>query len=115
VAKGLEKLVSKGFYGPYTLVVSPDLYLQMQKLEKGTGRLQLERIRELVGGKIYQTPTLGENKAVLLEKGQQNMDLVVGQDLITAYLGPENLNHVFRLLETVLLRIKRPNSIVTFE
>lgn len=115
IVAGLEKLVRKGFYGPYVLVVSPDLYAQLQRIQPGTGKLELERIRELINGKVYQTPILGNNKAVLLEKGMENMDLVVGQDLVAAYIGPEKLNHVLRIFETVLLRIKRPESIVTFE
>ncbi|WIV12647.1 family 1 encapsulin nanocompartment shell protein [Proteiniborus sp. MB09-C3] len=115
IVAGLEKLVEKGFYGPYALVLSPDLYAQLQRIQPGTGKLELERIRELIDGKVYQTPILGSNKAVLLEKGMENMDLVIGQDLVTGYIGPEKLNHVLRILETVLLRIKRPESIVTFE
>ncbi len=115
IAAGLENLVRKGFYGPYVLVVSPDLYAQLQRIQPGTGKLELDRIRELINGKVYQTPVLGTNKAVLLEKGMENMDLVIGQDLATAYIGPEKLNHVLRILETILLRIKRPESIVTFE
>ncbi|SCG84423.1 Maritimacin [Proteiniborus sp. DW1] len=115
IVAGLEKLVRKGFYGPYVLVVSPDLYAQLQRIQPGTGKLELERIKELINGKVYQTPVLGTNKAVLLEKGMENMDLVIGQDLATAYIGPEKLNHVLRILETILLRIKRPESIVTFE
>lgn len=115
IAAGLEKLVRKGFYGPYVLVLSPDLYAQLQRIQPGTGKLELERIRELIDGKVYQTPILGSNKAVLLQKGMENMDLVIGQDLATGYIGPEKLNHVLRILETILLRIKRPESIVTFE
>lgn len=115
IVLGLEKLVRKGFYGPYVLIVSPDLYSQLKRIQPGTGKLELERIRELINGNVYQTPILGQNKAVLLEKGMENMDLVIGQDLITGYIGPEKLNHVFRILETILLRIKRPESIVTFE
>lgn len=115
IVAGLEKLVRKGFYGPYVLVVSPDLYAQLQRIQAGTGKLELERIRELINGKVYQTPILGTNKAVLLAKGMENMDLVIGQDLVTSYMGPEKLNHVLRILETILLRIKRPESIVTFE
>lgn len=34
IAKGLEKLVRKDFYGPYVLVVSPDLYVQLQKFNQ---------------------------------------------------------------------------------
>jgi uncharacterized linocin/CFP29 family protein len=115
LAEGIEMLVRKGFYGPYALVVSPDLYVQMQRLQQGTGILELDRVKELVGGKVYKTPVLGENKAVLLAKGSENMDLVIGQDLVTAYLGPEQMNHRLRVFETLLLRIKRPEAIVTLE
>jgi uncharacterized linocin/CFP29 family protein len=115
VAEGIEKLVRKGFYGSYVLVVSPDLYVQLQRLQQGTGILELDRVKELVGGKVYKTPVLGENKAVLLAKGAENMDLVIGQDLVTAYLGPEQMNHKLRVFETLLLRIKRPEAIVTME
>jgi uncharacterized linocin/CFP29 family protein len=39
----------------------------------------------------------------------------VGQDLITAYLGPEEMGHRFRVLESLALRIKRPGAICTLE
>ena len=39
----------------------------------------------------------------------------MAQDLTVAYLAAENLNHLFRVLETVVLRIKRPQAIVTLE
>ena len=115
VAKGMEALVRKGFYGPHVLVVSPDLYLKMHRIQPGTGVMEITRVKELVGGKIYQTPVLGNNKAVLISRGSQNMDIVIGQDLVTAYVGPEQLNHSLRILETLLLRVKRPEAVVTFE
>jgi uncharacterized linocin/CFP29 family protein len=43
------------------------------------------------------------------------MDLVIGQDMITAFLESVSLNHNFRILETLLLRIKRKDAIVVFE
>jgi uncharacterized linocin/CFP29 family protein len=45
----------------------------------------------------------------------QNLDLVVAQDLVTAYLGPENMDHHFRVLESLVLRIKRPGAICALE
>ena len=35
----------------------------------------------------------------------------VAQDLLTAYLGNEDLDHKFRVLESLVLRIKRPAAI----
>jgi uncharacterized linocin/CFP29 family protein len=45
----------------------------------------------------------------------QNFDLAVSQDFKTAYLGAQNMNHPFRVLESVVLRIKRPGSICVIE
>lgn len=114
VAKGVELLVSKGFVGNFALTVSPDLYMQMQRVQPNTGLLEIERVKKLLEGNLYQTPVLGTNKAVLVCSEAPNMDLVIGQDMITAYLGPEKLNHSLRVLETVLLRIKRKEAIVVF-
>ncbi|SET62266.1 Uncharacterized protein, linocin/CFP29 family [Natronincola peptidivorans] len=115
VAKGIEKLVAKGVYGPYALVASPDLYTKMQRLQEGTGILEITRVKELIDGKVYASPVMPANTAVLVAMAPQNMDLVIGQDMATAYVGPEQLNHKMRVLETVMLRIKRPAAIVTFE
>ena len=40
------------------------------------------------------------------------MDLVVGKDIETGYLESKDFNHVFRILETVALRIKMKDAIV---
>ena len=40
-----------------------------------------------------------------------NLDLAVAQDMITAYIGNVELDHGFRLMEKVVLRIKRPQAI----
>lgn len=115
IAKAIEQFISKGVYGPYALVTSPKLYVQMQRIQEGTGILELSRVKELVDGKIYQSPAIPENRAVLVAIGPHNMDLVLGQDMVTGYIGPEQLNHKMRILETVILRIKRPEAVVTFE
>ena len=115
VAAAVEKLNAKGIYGPYALIMSTDAYLQMQRLQPGTGVLIIDRVRELIGRKVYRTPVIEKGKAVLVSCPSYYMDLVIGQDLVTGYIGPEKLNHTFRILETVLPRIKRPAAVVTIE
>ncbi len=112
VAAAIEILVSKGVFGAYTLVVSPSLYTQMQRLQPGTGLMEIDRVSRLVDGRLFKSPVLGANQAVLINAQPENMDLVVGQDLAAAYLEQRELNHVFRLTETVLPRIKKPKAIV---
>lgn len=115
LSAGIESLTMKGFYGPYALTLSPDLYLQLQRLQPGTGVLEIDRIEKLLGGTVFQTPVLGSGKAVLTCPDAANIDLAVGQDLAAAYLEQKDLNHHFRVLETALPRIKRKKSVVVFE
>ncbi|MBI4320805.1 MAG: bacteriocin family protein [Chloroflexi bacterium] len=111
----MQRLVSQGFYGPFALVVSPSLYASMARVYENTGVLEIEQVRKIMTAGVYQTPVLTDDIALVLSTGAQNFDLVVAQDLITAYLTPENLNHAFRVLEAIVLRIHRPGAICTLE
>jgi uncharacterized linocin/CFP29 family protein len=111
VVAATETLVSAGFYGPFAAVLSPALYSKTQRVAKGTGRLLSKLIKGVAKGGLFRSPVLTENQALVVAQGPQNLDLVVGQDLITAYLGPEDMDHTFRLMESVVLRIKQPGAI----
>lgn len=115
IAAAIQLLTSKGIYGAFSLALSPDLYMQLQRIQQGTGMLEIDRISKLLKGNIFNTPALGKSKAVLVCADPRYMDLVIGQDMITAYLETVSLNHNFRILETLLLRIKRKEAIVVFE
>ncbi|MGX8709590.1 MAG: family 1 encapsulin nanocompartment shell protein [bacterium] len=115
IAAAIQLLTSKNVYGTYALAVSPDLYLQMQRIQPGTGLLEIERVKKLLNGNVVSSPVLGNDEAVLVCTEPRNIDLVIGQDLAAAYLEQKDLNHCFRILETVLLRIKRRQAIVVFE
>lgn len=115
IAAAITLLIEKGITGRYVLALSPDLYLQMQRIQPGTGLLELERVSKLLDGHVYQSSVLGMGKAVLVCSEPQYMDLVIGQDLSTAYLEQKDLNHVLRVMETVLPRIKRKDAVVVFE
>lgn len=115
VVSAIELLTENSVYGPHALVLSLDLYMQLQRLQPGTGLLEIDRISKLLDGRIYKSPVLGKNKAILVCPEPRNMDLVIGQDMAAAYLEQKDLNHVIRILETVLLRIKRKKAIVVFE
>lgn len=79
------------------------------------GIMEEERISKMLNGHLYNAPVLGSNKAVLVCAEPQYMDLAVGKDIETAYLESKDLNHVFRIVETVALRIKNKEAIIIFE
>lgn len=115
VAKGVETLTNKGIWGRLALVMSPDLYTQLQRIQPGTGKMEIDRVKALVDGNVFRSPVLGSGKAALVAADAQYMDIAVGQDLAAAYLETKDLNHALRLLETILLRIKRADAIVIFD
>ncbi len=115
VAKAVEMLNGKGFWGRMALVVSLDLYTQMERIQPATGRMEIERVSSLLDGRVLRTPVLGENKAILVAAEPINMDLVLGVDFSVSYLELKDLNHSLRIVETVLPRIKRGDAIVVFD
>lgn len=115
VAKGIETLVEKGVWGRTALVMSPNLYTQLQRIQPGTGRMEIDRVSSLVDGHLYRTPVLGADKAVLVCSDAQYIDLAVGQDFAASYLELKDLNHVLRVVETAMPRIKRSDAIVVFD
>lgn len=110
IAQALQALTDAGCSGEKTLLVSTDLYAKLHRIQPGTGVMEVERIKSLVG-KLFYSSRIKKNQAALVYCDPQNMDLVVGQDMITAYMGNEKLDHVFRVMETLVPRIKRAKAI----
>ena len=101
LARGLEMLIDQGNSGERALVLSTDLYAKLHRIQPGTGIMEVDRVRSLVG-KMFHTSRLEKNTACLVYNEPQNMDLVIGQDMITAYMGNENPDDLFRVLETAM-------------
>jgi uncharacterized linocin/CFP29 family protein len=115
VVEGVRVLTQAGFTGPYALAVSPRLYADLNRIFDATGVLELEQVEKLARRGVYPTAVLPEPSALLVDSGAQNLDLAVALDLSTAYVESSNLNHLFRVLESLVLRIRRPGAICTFE
>lgn len=115
VVAATRMLLTEGFYGPYALIVNPHAFSQMQRVYANSGVLEINHVREIATGGVFQTPLLRNKLGLVISMGIQNFDVAIGQDLVTAYLGPEKMNHPFRVLESLVLRIKRPGAIVTLE
>jgi len=114
VAGAVGELMSKGVLGPFALVVNPVTYARLLRPLNGM-QLEIKLVEEVTEAGVFQTPALDGKQAVVMGVGPENMDLAIGQDLVTAYLGPEGMEHRFRLVETVALRIKRPAAICVLQ
>lgn len=114
IAAAVSELAKTGHLGRYALVVAPDLFLDLQRLQPNTGMLEIDRIKKLIGENVFMTSSLTAGKAVLVCAEPEYMDLAVGLDLSVGYLEFADFNHTFRIMETVALRVKDPAAIVVF-
>ena len=112
VARAIAALVPAGHPGPYALVVSPNTHAALHRFYGNGGVMEIAMLADLAKSGVFVTPELTDAQTLVIETGSLNMDLAVGLDVRTAYLGPADMNHPFRILETIALRIKRPTSIV---
>ncbi len=114
VAAAVSQLAKTGYLGRYVLVVAPDLYLDLQRLQPNTGLLEIDRVKKLIGDNVLMTSALAPGKAVLLCAEPEYLDLALGLDLSVGYLELADFNHTFRIMETAALRVKDPAAIVVF-
>lgn len=77
------------------------------------GRLELELVQQVAEAGVFQTPVLGDGEGVLVSTGLDVLDLALAEDMQVAFLGPQNMNMVFRVLKSLALRIRRPEGICT--
>ncbi|WLD91960.1 family 1 encapsulin nanocompartment shell protein [Alkalihalobacillus sp. AL-G] len=115
VVEARNKLLKMGHSGPYALVLSPSLYALIHRVHEGTHVLEIEHIRELVTDGIHQSPVIKEDSGVLVATGRENLDLAIAEDFDSAFMDTDNMNYLFRVYESCVLRIKRPSSICTLE
>jgi uncharacterized linocin/CFP29 family protein len=116
IKNAMEELTVDNFYGPYDLILQPSAFLDSHTFIGNTAVMQIDKIRELIGGNIHVTPALkaadgGTDNALLMETGSENADLCAAQDLKTFYKELRDMNHFFKVYEAVVPRIKRPTAI----
>lgn len=111
VADAIAQLRATGFDGPFAAIMSPARYAQLASLFE-YGRRELDLVQSLLAEGIYQsTDPAVADQVLVLSPQPWNVDLVVGQDVMTAWLGNEGLDQRFRIFESVALRVKRPGAI----
>lgn len=65
-----EELIADNFYGPYDLILQPSAFLAAHTFIGNTAVMQIDKIKELIAGKVYVTPvdsmtTLASNHSSL--------------------------------------------------
>ncbi len=110
VIAAVSRLDAAGFHGPFSLALSPGLYNQLFRRYPQGNTLEIEHLKELVTDGIVKAPSV-KSGGVLIAPGRQYASIVLGQDLLTGFEGPEGRTYAFFISESVALRISAPESI----
>ncbi len=111
VGQAVAQLMSQGFFGPFAAVMHPLRLSELQRVHSSRGILESELIERQLGGGLYTSPVMPQNQILVLATQPHYLDIAIGQDLITAYVETTNLEHRFRVIETLALRLKQPQAI----
>ncbi|MET1160345.1 MAG: family 1 encapsulin nanocompartment shell protein [Thermoprotei archaeon] len=111
ISRAVSTMINEGVTGPYILLVSPARYARLVAVHEKTGVMELERVKRLVK-EVVPVKQLPDEKAVLVSSNPFFLDIVIGADTEIDYIGPENGNHLFRLWETIALRIRYPKAVM---
>lgn len=110
--KCIETLTLNGFNSNLALVLNPKDYSKAFRLYGNSGVLEIKHLETMFDFGVFSTYAVPEGTLVAIATGIENMDLVITQDMITAYINYENMEHYFRVFELIAFRINNPSSIV---
>ncbi|MCE5197419.1 MAG: family 1 encapsulin nanocompartment shell protein [Armatimonadota bacterium] len=106
----LNALDTAGFHGPYLLALSPDLYNLLFRLYPQGYQIEMQHVMGIVGSQPVKAPGIKKG-GVLLATGKQFASIIIGQDLTTGFVGPENADFMFKISESLVPRIRVPASV----
>jgi uncharacterized linocin/CFP29 family protein len=109
VIKAVTALDDAGFHGPYALALAPALYNMLFRRYPQGDMVELDHVRAMVHS-ITKAPAIASG-GVLLAQGKQYATIVLGQDLITRFVGPSGGDYQFSIFESLALRLLAPSSI----
>lgn len=110
----LNALDSAGFHGPYKLALAPELYNQLFRLYPQGYQIELQHIESIVGSKVIKAPGIKKG-GVLLADGKQYASIVIGQDMVTGFIGPEDMSYKFNVSESIVPWIKVPSAVCVLD
>jgi len=110
VIKAVTALDEAGLHGPYALAVPPAWYnMLFRRYEQGFGT-ELDHLRQIITDGIVKAPALKDG-AVVIATGPQFATIVLGQDMMTTFVGPEPGSYKFIISETLALILRQPKAL----
>ena len=110
VLKAINKIDDAGFHGPYVLALEPSRYTALLRRYPQGSTLEIEHMREVIGGEVVKAPAI-DGGGVLVAQGRHLASIVLGQDLMIAFEGPEGREYTFVVSESPALRLTEPAAV----
>jgi uncharacterized linocin/CFP29 family protein len=110
ILSAVAELDAAGFLGPYTLALTPRSYNHLFRLYPQSDTTELEHARQVVTAGIIKAPAL-PGGGVLIDTSGPFANIVLGQDLMTSFVGPAPAQYQFAILESVALWVRVPEAI----
>lgn len=119
ISAAITALETDGHYGPYKLILTPAFRAQLRTPHEALDQWLFKSVGDLIGGveNILVTPNLYAaadgiaDSALVVEPGEDNFDLIVGEDMHTINHVERNKNIWLQVREVVAPRIRRPAAI----
>ncbi len=99
-----------GFHGPYSLALAPSLYNLLFRRYPQGDKTEIEHLRLLATDGIVKAPAI-KSGGVLLASGRQFAAIVLGQDILTSFVGPAGRDYELLVSESVALRLVEPAAV----
>jgi uncharacterized linocin/CFP29 family protein len=106
----VSQLDSAGFLGPYTLALTPKSYNHLFRLYPQSDTTELEHARQIVTAGIIKAPAL-PGGGVLIDTSGPFASIVLGQDMMTSFIGPAPGQYEFAILESLALWVQVPEAV----
>ena len=110
IIRAVTTLDKAGFHGPYALGLSNELYNLLFRRYPQGNQTELEHIRQIITDGIVKASAIPSGGILLCTCGPF-ASIVLGQDLMTGFIGPSNNEYEFAVFESVALKLIEPASI----
>ena len=110
IINAVGELDAAGLPGPYALALTPKSYNHLFRLYPQSDMTELEHTRQVVTDGIVKAPAL-PGGGVLIDTSGPFANIVLGQDMMTSFVGPAPGRYQFAILESLALWVRVPEAI----
>jgi uncharacterized linocin/CFP29 family protein len=110
IISAVNELDSAGFTGPYALALTPKSYNHLFRLYPQSEKTELEHVRQIVTDAVIKAPALAGG-GVLIDTSGPFANIILGQDIMTGFIGPAPGQYGFTVSESIALWLRQPAAV----